>query len=169
MCPEHLDLSWRTISPTLSMPKLSKSFSLDFLFFSVTPRIHLSDLITIFYALSNRCKYLPPSRPIVSLPYNITHWNRCWRETVVKTMTHSRPILAVEAFSAQPADPVMSTRLRQQNLLTRSTILSLSLSISISFLPSALASLHHHISYTRNKPHFNLPCLCTTHPFNVND
>src|SRR5664279_667540 len=52
MCPNHLSLPWRTTSDTLTSPSLSRSSSLEFLSFSVTPHIHL---IIILSALSSLC------------------------------------------------------------------------------------------------------------------
>src|SRR5664279_4716129 len=49
-CPNHLNLPWRTLSDTLTIPSLSRSSSLEFLSFSVTPHIHL---IIMFSVLSN--------------------------------------------------------------------------------------------------------------------
>src|SRR5664279_2950214 len=51
-CPNHLNLPWRTLSDTLTIPSLSRSSSLEFLSFSVTPHIHL---IIILSALPNLC------------------------------------------------------------------------------------------------------------------
>ena len=39
-CPNHLNVPWRTLSATLTIPNLCRSFSLGFLFFRVTPHIH---------------------------------------------------------------------------------------------------------------------------------
>src|SRR5664279_5434320 len=68
-CPNHLNLPWRTLSDTPTIPSLSLSTSLEFPSFRVTPHIHL---IIIFSALTNRCM---SSTFIahVSLPYIITH------------------------------------------------------------------------------------------------
>src|SRR5664279_2645729 len=51
-CPNDLKLPWHTMSDTLTIPNLSRSSSLEFLSFSVTPHIHL---IIILSALSIRC------------------------------------------------------------------------------------------------------------------
>jgi len=53
-CPNHLDLLFLIIKLTGSNPKSSRSFSLFFLSFSLTPNIHLIILISVRF-IFNSC------------------------------------------------------------------------------------------------------------------
>src|SRR5664279_2791981 len=72
-CPNHINRPWRTMSDTLTISNLSRSSSLDFLSFSVTPHIHLIIILSILTSCCISSAFIAH----VSLPYIITHWDTC--------------------------------------------------------------------------------------------
>src|SRR5687768_17999464 len=67
-CPNHLILPPLTTTETLSIPKRSKSSSLDFLSFSDTPDIHLIIIHSVLSSLFMSSTFIAH----VSLPYIMT-------------------------------------------------------------------------------------------------
>ena len=108
------------ISPgALTIPSLSRSSSLEFLSFSVTPHIHLIIILSI---LTNHC-ISSALIAHVSLPYIITHWTHALHSFPftfrnapldVRTDDSSRNLLqahhtlALDASSAPPPAPIIS-------------------------------------------------------------